>query len=338
MSRKIDLKDAKEGMWIEFDDADGHYAGELHEMRDSEDIIHSLILSMSDRPPLYIETEDEGNLVILMDFGDGYRHGSARNVHVYESKPETESVKQAEDDGGHQFWEGKTCKEMAGLHVKVTFKNGDVVTGVTNQIGDIDSVHYLSAGTGDDLFVPNKRIASIELVDDAPRERITDIAKVRPGDKVVMKNGNEYTAVNVCPECTDGSSLQLNVEGFGIAAALWAEDSAFQYGIENRTRWPTFRRSQDSTRLAPNRCGSMTANVGCRCSPTMAPSPPPSHASPNPAASSSRPVSGMIVSRSRRWRRASSDFHPETGLQVREMPVGSRGQDHAPPMPHMRRR
>ncbi|MFQ8701048.1 MAG: hypothetical protein ACLR9H_03285 [Bifidobacterium breve] len=229
MSSEIGLNDAKPGMWIEFDDAYGHYAGELHEMKDSEDIIHSLILSMSDRPPLYIETEDEGNLVILMDFGGGYRHGSAWNVHVYESKPETESVKQAEDDGGHQFWEGKTCKEMAGLYIKVTFKNGDVVTGVTNQIGDIDSVHYLSAGTGDDLFVPNKRIASIELVDDAPRERITDIAKVRPGDKVVMKNGNEYTAVQVCSECSDGESLQLNVEGFGIAAALWAEDSAFQY-------------------------------------------------------------------------------------------------------------
>ena len=30
------------------------------------------------------------------------------------------------------------------------------------------------------------------------------------------------------------------------------------------------------------------------------------------------------------------DFHPEAGLQVRQMPVGSRGQDHAPPMPHMR--
>nr|DAH59968.1 MAG TPA: zinc-ribbon protein [Caudoviricetes sp.]DAH72454.1 MAG TPA: zinc-ribbon protein [Caudoviricetes sp.] len=27
----------------------------------------------------------------------------------------------------------------------------------------------------------------------------------------------------------------------------------------------------------------------------------------------------------------------QTGLQVREMPVGSRGQDHAPPMPYMRR-
>lgn len=234
MSSEIGLNDVKPGMWVEFDDAYGHYAGELHEMKDSEDVIHSLILSMSDRPPLYIETEDEGNLVILIDFGDGYRHGSARNVHVYESKPETESVKQAEDDGGQPFWKGKTCEELAGLRVKVTYKNGAVLTGVTNEDGDVvisDSgrVAPLSRYYGNGRFAPTIYIKSIELLDDAPRERITDIAKVRPGDKVVMKNGNEYTAVNVRPECTDGSSLQLNVEGFGIAVALWAEDSAFQY-------------------------------------------------------------------------------------------------------------
>ena len=36
------------------------------------------------------------------------------------------------------FWEGKTCKEMAGLHVKATWKNGTIVTGVLDDIGDID--------------------------------------------------------------------------------------------------------------------------------------------------------------------------------------------------------
>lgn len=36
------------------------------------------------------------------------------------------------------FWEGKTCKEMAGLHIKVTWKNGTIVTGVLDDIGDID--------------------------------------------------------------------------------------------------------------------------------------------------------------------------------------------------------
>lgn len=237
MSSEIGLNDVKPGMWVEFDDADGHYAGELHEMKNPESMVDVLIMSMGHKPPLYIETEDEGNLVVFLDFGDGYSTGSARNVHVYESKPETESVKQAEDDGEQPFWKGKTCGEMAHLHVKVTYKNGDVVTGVTNEIGDIDNAYCLSAGfSPDEEFFPDERIIeSIELVDDvpctddAPRERITDITKVRPGDKVVMKNGNEYTAVQVCSECSDGESLQLNVEGFGIAAALWAEDSAFQY-------------------------------------------------------------------------------------------------------------
>lgn len=35
------------------------------------------------------------------------------------------------------FWQDKTCKEMAGLHVKVTFKNGDEITGMTNVNGDL---------------------------------------------------------------------------------------------------------------------------------------------------------------------------------------------------------
>lgn len=52
------------------------------------------------------------------------------------------------------FWEGKTCEEMAGLHIKVTFKNGDVATGVADKNGDIKSVYVLTLGMGDDLFVP----------------------------------------------------------------------------------------------------------------------------------------------------------------------------------------
>lgn len=170
MSSEIGLNDVKPGMWVEFDDADGHYAGELHEMKNPESMVDVLIMSMGHKPPLYIETEDEGNLVVFLDFGDGYSTGSARNVHVYESKPETESVKQAEDDGEQPFWKGKTCGEMAHLHVKVTYKNGDVVTGVTNEIGDIDNAYCLSAGfSPDEEFFPDERIIeSIELVDDVP--------------------------------------------------------------------------------------------------------------------------------------------------------------------------
>lgn len=45
------------------------------------------------------------------------------------------------------FWEGKTCKEMAGLHVKVTYENGDVLTGVTDEDGDIEYAYTLSDGS-----------------------------------------------------------------------------------------------------------------------------------------------------------------------------------------------
>ncbi len=141
------------------------------------------------------------------------------------------------------FWEGKTCEEMANLHVKVTFVAGAVLTGITDGSGHIrrssnGSGVPISPSRRAERFVPYRDIESIELVDDAFRERITDITKVRPGDKVVMKNGNEYMAVNVRPECTDGESLQLNVEGFNIAAALWAEDSAFSYALRPEPKLP----------------------------------------------------------------------------------------------------
>lgn len=229
MSSEIGLNDVKPGMWVEFDDADGHYAGELHEMKNPESMVDVLIMSMGHKPPLYIETEDEGNLVVFLDFGDGYSTGSARNVHVYESKPETESVKQAEDDDKKPFWKGKTCKEMAGLHIKVTFKNGDVATGVTDKNGDIKSAYVLTLGMGDDLFVPKADIESIELADDAFRERITDITKVRPGDKVVVKNGNEYTVKKTDPDRVGGQTLCLSIGELGFPDGWWVDDSFFQY-------------------------------------------------------------------------------------------------------------
>lgn len=91
------------------------------------------------------------------------------------------------------FWEGKTCEEMAGLHIKVTFKNGDVATGVADKNGDIKSAYVLTLGMGDDLFVPQAGIESIELVDNPEYERIDDIGDVRVGDVYVATDGNEYT-------------------------------------------------------------------------------------------------------------------------------------------------
>lgn len=80
------------------------------------------------------------------------------------------------------FWEGKTCKEMVGLHIKVTFKNGDVATGVADKNGDIKSAYVLTLGMGDDLFVPRADIESIELVDDPNYERIEEADDLQEKD------------------------------------------------------------------------------------------------------------------------------------------------------------
>lgn len=100
------------------------------------------------------------------------------------------------------FWEGKTCTEMADLHVKVTFKDGTVATGVTDANGDIKRVFPLSSGSGNDKFIPRDYIESIELVDesisvpdDPEYERIDDIEDVREGDVYVGTDGNRYTVL-----------------------------------------------------------------------------------------------------------------------------------------------
>lgn len=69
------------------------------------------------------------------------------------------------------FWEGKTCEEMANLHVKVTFVAGAVLTGITDCSGHIrrsrnGSVVPISANRGAERFVPYRDIESIELLDD----------------------------------------------------------------------------------------------------------------------------------------------------------------------------
>lgn len=230
MSSEIGLNDVKPGMWVEFDDADGHYAGELHEMKNPESMADVLIMSMGHKPPLYIETEDEGNLVVFLDFGDGYSTGSARNVHVYESKPETESVKQAEDDDKKPFWKGKTCGELEGLRVKITWNNGDTMTSTLDMVGNVAHCVSLSpAIRSSSTFAPYSGIKSIELVDDAFRERITDITKVRPGDKVVVKNGNEYTVKKTDSDRIGGQTLCLSIGELGFPDGWWVDDSFFQY-------------------------------------------------------------------------------------------------------------
>lgn len=100
------------------------------------------------------------------------------------------------------FWEGKTCEEMANLHVKVTFVAGAVLTGITDCSGHIrrsrnGSVVPISANRGAERFVPYRDIESIELLDDPEYERIDNIEDVREGDIFVANDGNKYLIANV---------------------------------------------------------------------------------------------------------------------------------------------
>ncbi|MRZ82167.1 hypothetical protein GKD10_17430 [Paeniclostridium sordellii] len=136
------------------------------------------------------------------------------------------------------FWEGKTCKEMAGLHIKVTFKNGDVATGVADKNGDIKSAYVLTLGMGDDLFVPEADIESIELVDDPEYERIDDIHDVCTGDIFVATNGNRFSVVagddDDETDCTLAVMVQAEIPDFHD----WMFNSNFAYALRRKPKLP----------------------------------------------------------------------------------------------------
>lgn len=128
------------------------------------------------------------------------------------------------------FWKGKTCEEMAGLHIKVTFKNGDVATGVADENGDIKSAYVLTLGMGDDLFVPQADIESIELVDNPEYERIDNIEDVREGDEVFTLSGNKYQARSVY------ESREVYVAGDGFSPII--QRKYFAYALRRKPKLP----------------------------------------------------------------------------------------------------
>lgn len=131
------------------------------------------------------------------------------------------------------FWEGKTCNEMAGLHVKVTFKDGSILTGKTNPDADI-VVNYLtvrlSYGAGDDPFLPIRGIDTIELLDDPEYERIDSIEDVREGDEVFTLSGNKYKARAVY------ESMEVYADGDGFSPII--QRKYFAYALRRKPKLP----------------------------------------------------------------------------------------------------
>lgn len=141
------------------------------------------------------------------------------------------------------FWEGKTCEEMANLHVKVTFVAGAVLTGITDCSGHIrrsrnGSVVPISANRGAERFVPYRDIESIELLDDPEYERIDDIHDVCTGDIFVETNGNRFFVVTVDDDdetdCTLAVMVQAEIPNFHY----WMLNSNFAYALRRKPKLP----------------------------------------------------------------------------------------------------
>ena len=137
------------------------------------------------------------------------------------------------------FWEGKTCEEMANLHVKVTFVAGAVLTGITDCSGHIrrsrnGSIVPISADRGAERFVPYRDIESIELLDDPEYERIDDIHDVCKGDIFVAKSGNRYDIRCVDPR-RGRPVFEVSIEG---EVREWIGSESFAYALRLKLRLP----------------------------------------------------------------------------------------------------
>lgn len=141
------------------------------------------------------------------------------------------------------FWAGKTCEEMANLHVKVTFVAGAVLTGITDCSGHIrlngnGSIVPISANRGAERFVPYRDIKSIELLDDPEYERIDDIHDVCKGDIFVATNGNRFSVVAVDDDDETDCTLVVMVQAEIPDFHDWMFNSNFAYALRRKPKLP----------------------------------------------------------------------------------------------------
>lgn len=139
------------------------------------------------------------------------------------------------------FWEGKTCKEMAGLHVKATWKNGTIVTGVLDDIGDIDLGDnrslYTSRGYDSSCdFEPIDNIQSIELLDDPEYERIDNIENVQVGDIACTTEGNHFRVIDLKPDPLGDMLLRIRISEIDGEYCIDSDD--FAYALRRKPKLP----------------------------------------------------------------------------------------------------
>lgn len=139
------------------------------------------------------------------------------------------------------FWEGKTCEEMANLHVKVTFVAGAVLTGITDCSGHIrrsrnGSVVPISANRGAERFVPYRDIESIELLDDPEYERIDNIENVQVGDIACTTEGNHFPVIDLKPAPLGDMLLRIRISEIDGEYCIDSDD--FAYALRRKPKLP----------------------------------------------------------------------------------------------------
>lgn len=128
------------------------------------------------------------------------------------------------------FWAGKTCKELDGLHVKITWNNGDTMTSTLNIFGNAGQCELSPARHPAATFAPYADIKSIELVDDPEYERIDNIEDVREGDEVFTLSGNKYKARAVY------ESMEVYADGDGFSPII--QRKYFAYALRPKPKLP----------------------------------------------------------------------------------------------------
>lgn len=139
------------------------------------------------------------------------------------------------------FWQDKTCKEMAGLHVKATWKNGTIVTGVLDDTGDIDLGDnrslYTSRGYDSSCdFEPIDNIQSIELLDDPEYERIDNIENVQVGDIACTTEGNHFRVIDLKPDPLGDMLLRIRISEIDGEYCIDSDD--FAYALRRKPKLP----------------------------------------------------------------------------------------------------
>lgn len=140
-----------------------------------------------------------------------------------------------------KWHQGKTCAEMAGLHVKVTYDNGTVITTVLAEDGairpyDVGARTPISFGAGDDPFVPRQGIKSVESVDDPEYERIEDIYDVKIGDMVCMTEGNRFPVIGIKSDPEGDPLLRIRIREIDEEYHIGSED--FAYALRPKPKLP----------------------------------------------------------------------------------------------------